>query len=182
MEYMNPTSKYKVGIRYGWIAGLVYAVLLFCRFRFFASDATTYFSFTLASYILVLLIFLFSGIARKKELGGFAHVREIFQSIFITILITELIYVFFVLLYMKFIDPGFLNRFRDSALAEFQKMGLAKNDLDMRMQGIDSLADQVKPAGLVKGFGTAVVIDSIFGFMFAFILRKTKPKSEETKL
>ena len=52
----------------------------------------------------------------------------------------------------------------------------------MRMQGIDSLADQVKPARLVKGFGTAVVIDSIFGFMFAFILRKTKPKSEETKL
>ena len=119
---MNPTSKYKVGIRYGWIAGLVYAVLLFCRFRFFASDATSYFSFTLASYILILFIFLFTGIARKKELGGYAHVREIFQSVFIAILITELMYVFFVLLYMKFIDPGFLNRFQDSALAEFQKM------------------------------------------------------------
>jgi Protein of unknown function (DUF4199) len=179
---MNPTSKYKVGIRYGWIAGLTYVVLLFCRFRFFGSDTTSYFSFTLASYILILFIFFFAGIARKKELGGFAHVREIFQSIFISILITELIYVFFVLLYMKFIDPGFMNQFRNSALAYFQKMGLAKSDLDIRMQGIDSLADQVKPAGLVKGFGTAVVIDSIFGFMFAFILRKSKPKSEETKL
>jgi hypothetical protein len=136
----------------------------------------------LASYILILFIFFFAGIARKKELGGFAHVREIFQSIFISILITELIYAFFVLLYMKFIDPGFINHFRDSALAYFQKTGLAKNDLDMRMQGIDSIAEQLKPAGLVKGFGTAVVIDSIFGFMFAFILRKTKPKSEETKL
>jgi Protein of unknown function (DUF4199) len=178
MEYMSPTSKYKVGIRYGWIAGLVYAILLFCRFRFFGSDTTSYFSFTLASYVLILFIFLFAGIARKKELGGFAQVREIFQTIFISILIAELTYVFFVFLYMKFIDPGFMNHFRDSALAYFQKMGLAKSDLDMRMQGIDSLADQVKPAGLVKGFGTAVVIDSIFGFMFAFVLRKTKPKSE----
>ena len=182
MEFMNPTSKYKTGIRYGWIAGIVYAVLLFCRFRFFASDASSYFSFTLASYILILFVFFFTGIARKKELGGFAQVREIFQSIFISILITELIYVFFVFLYMKFIDPGFVNHFRESALADFQKTGLSKSDLDMRMQGIDSLAEQLKPSGLVKGFGTAVVIDSIFGFLFAFILKKSKPKSEETKL
>jgi|SRR5450432_560273 hypothetical protein len=179
---MQPASRYVIGIRFGLITGFLYAILLFCRYHFFSSDPTTYFSFILASYVVILFAFLFTGIARKKELGGFAEVREIFQSIFIAILITEFIYVLFIFIYMKRIDPGFMNHFRESALAFYHQKGLGVSEIDMRMKGVDSLAEQAKPAGLVKGFGTAVVVDSVFGFIFSFILRKQKPSSEESKI
>jgi hypothetical protein len=33
--------------------------------------------------------------------------------------------------------------------------------------------------GLVKGYGFSVIVDSIFGFLFASILRKKKPVFQE---
>ena len=179
---MHPISKHSVGLRYGLIGGAVYAVLLFCRFKYFSSNPTSYFSFTETSYLIILITLFLSGMARKKELGGFAEMREIFQSIFIAILLLELVYVLFVFIYMKFADPGFINHFRESSLTYFHQKGLADKDIDMRMKGIESITEQTKPSGLVIGFGTAVVVDSVFGFIFAAILRRKKLIQTETKL
>ena len=132
--------------------------------------------------MLILLVFLFAGITRRKELGGYAHVREIFQSIFLAILIAELLYIVFVFIYLKFIDPYFLNHFREMSLAFYRKNGFGEQQIDEAMKGVDSLINQSKPSELIKGYGVAVVLDSIFGFLFAFILRKQKPISVKPKL
>jgi hypothetical protein len=180
---MNPISKYTIGIRFGLIAGCLYVIFLFCRFKFFSYNTDTYFLCSIVSYFLILLIFLLAGIFRKAELGGFAQVREIFQTIFITILIAEAFYVVFILVYMKWIDPGFAENFKTTSLAFFRSNPkLSIQDINQRMTGIDSIVDQMKPSGLIKGYGTAVVVDSIFGFLFAFIIRKQKPKSVESNV
>jgi hypothetical protein len=180
---MNPISKYTIGVRFGLIAGLLYVVFLFCRFKFFSYNTDVYFLSSLTSYFLILLVFLMAGIYRKRELGGYAEVREIFQCIFVAILITEAVYVLFVLIYMKWIDPSFATNFKASSLAFFRaNPNLSSQDINQRMTGVDSVVDQMKTSGLIKGYGTAVVVDSIFGFLFAFIIRKQKPKTAESKL
>ena len=178
---MTPISKYAVGLRYGLIAGIVYVVLLFCRFKFFSYSPQVYFYFSMVSFLIILFVYLLAGIARKKELGGIAHVREIFQSIFVTILITEAFYVLFVFAYMKFIDPEFFQHFRQMSLVYYQKIGLTPDEMNMSMKGVDSLINQEKPGGLVKGYGFSVILDSIIGFLIAFILRKQNPITGETK-
>src|SRR5450631_463027 len=179
---MHPISKYSVGLRYGLIGSVIYAVLLFCRFKYFSANPTSYFSFTETSYLVILIVLFLSGMARRKELGGFAEMREIFQSIFIAILLLELVYVLFVFIYMKFADPGFASHFRASSLSYFHQKGLADKDIDTQMKGIESITEETKPSGLVKGFGTAVVVDSVFGFIFAAILRRKKPIQTENKI
>jgi hypothetical protein len=179
---MRQISKYSVGLRYGLIGGVLYAVLLFCRFKYFSSNPTSYYSFTETSYLIILITLFLAGMARKKELGGFAEMREIFQSIFIAILLLELVYVLFVFIYMKFTDPGFISHFRASSLAYFHQKQLTDKDIDERIKGIESITEETKPSGLVIGFGTAVVVDSVFGFIFAAILRRKKPIQAETKL
>jgi hypothetical protein len=180
---MNSISKYTIGVRFGLIAGFLYIIFLFCRFKFFSYNTDVYFLSSLIFYFLILLVFLMAGIFRKSELGGFAQVREIFQTIFIAILITEAVYVVFVLVYMKWIDPGFVANFKTSSLEFFRSNPkLSTEDINQRMVGVDSIVDQMKPSGLIKGYGTAVVVDSIFGFLFSFIIRKQRPKSAESKL
>ena len=53
-----------------------------------------------------------------------------------------------------------------------------------KMKSFKDVGQETKPLGLVKGYGTAVVVDSIFGLIFAALLRKKKPVliSEEPKI
>ncbi len=179
---MNPTSKYTVGVRFGLIAAILYIILLFCRFRFFGTNTQNYFTFSIFTYVAILICFLIAAVMRRKELGGYAHLREIFQSVFISILIAETAYVLFVFIYLRWVDPLFVKNFHDLSLAYFHTLPLTPEEIDSRIKGVDSLAVPAKPSALIMGFGPAVVIDSIFGFVFAFILRKQKPVSAEPKI
>jgi hypothetical protein len=183
---MNPASKYRTGFRFGILTGIIYVVLLFIRYTFFSSDPSSLFSFALFSYFFVIIgMYLFTGITRKKELGGYAEFKEIFQSIFIAILITELFYIAFNFIYFKFINPDFMDHFRTSSLLYFQKLGLDRGQINMKMAGVDDLMTQLKPKGLVKGYAASVILGSIFGFIFAAIVQRKKPvpieKSPEPK-
>ena len=180
---MNPDHKYNIGIRFGLLTGLIYIILLFVRYHFVASNPIFIGVFTLVTYLVMLMLFLFTGIARKKELGGSGEMNEIFQSIFIAILITELFYVLFNLIYFKFIDPAFWDNFKATSLRFMEKAGLTKEEIDEKMKGFKDFGQETKPIELIKGYGTGVVVDSIFGLIFAALLRKKKPVliSEEPK-
>src|SRR5664279_525898 len=109
---MNPTSKYQSAVRYGLITGFIYIILLFIRYHFSSSNPIFFGLFAIASYVVILLLFLFTGIRRKKQLGGSGEMKDIFQAIFISILIAELCYVLFNWIYFKFIDPAFWEKLK----------------------------------------------------------------------
>jgi FlaA1/EpsC-like NDP-sugar epimerase len=179
---MQPISKYSTGVRYGLIAGFVYAILLFLRYTFFANSLISLGIFAIISYIIILILFLLTGMARKKELLGYADFKDIFQSIFIAILITELIYVIFNAVYLKYVDTSFFDNLKLSTRNILEKSGLNQDQIDDRMKGFDDVNKQLMPIGLIKGFGTWVIIDSIIGMIYASILRKKKDIFQEPKL
>ena len=176
---MTPTSKYSIGLRFGLLTGLLYVVLLFLRYNFFASNPFSFGLCAIVSYLIILMMYLFAGMARKKELGGYADFKEIFTSIFIAILITEAVYIIFNLVYLKYVDPSFWENFKANMLTYLQKKGLTDDQIDQQMKNFKNVDQQTKPAGLLKGYGYSVIMDSIFGLIFAAILRKTKPVFEE---
>jgi uncharacterized membrane protein (UPF0182 family) len=173
-------SKYRVGLRYGVITGLIYMVLLFLRYHFFAGSPVTFFLFSTASYIIVLLMYLATGIARKKELGGYGDLKEIFQSIFIVILITELVYVLFNFIYFKFADPAFWEKFNAVSLEYDRRQHMTAEEIDQSMKGFRDAAKNMQPATLVKNYGVSVVIDAVFGIILAAVIRKNRPVSGES--
>ncbi|HEX3080098.1 MAG TPA: hypothetical protein VHQ04_06530, partial [Puia sp.] len=79
---MTPVSKYSIGLRYGLITGVLYFILLFCRFKFFSSDPRYFVLCAAVSYLIIIMMYLFTAIARKRELGGYAAMKEIFTSVF----------------------------------------------------------------------------------------------------
>jgi hypothetical protein len=118
---------------------------------------------------------LFTAIARKKELGGYADLKEIFTSVFIVILITELSYIIFNLVYFKIVDPAFWENFRASTPIALQKAHVPAEQIEQQMKSFKEMETQSTPGNLIKGYGISVVIDSVFGLIFAIILRKQNP-------
>jgi hypothetical protein len=175
---MEQTSKYVVGLRFGLLTGLIYIILLFIRYHFFGSSALYFGLVAIMAYCGILVMYLLTGIARKKQLGGNADLKEIFQSIFIAILIAELFYILFNLIYFKFVNPAFWENFKASSLELYKKMGLTRDQIDEQMKSFKDTDQATKPIGLFKGYGTSVVVDSVFGLIFALILRKKKPVFE----
>jgi len=185
MTDLTPSSKYSIPLRLGLITGLIYTVLLFFRYKYFASNPVQFGLSALVTYVIILTMYLFTGIARKKELGGYGESREIFQSIFIVILITELVFILFNLIYLKYIDPAFWQNLKATSLSYYQSLHMTGEQMEQRMKSFKDVNQQSTPMGLVKGYGFSVIIDSLFGLIFASLLRKKKPASldvlEKTK-
>ncbi|HTB26658.1 MAG TPA: hypothetical protein VK711_14895, partial [Puia sp.] len=68
MSDLSPSSKYSIPLRFGLITGLVYMVLLFFRYKYFASNPVQFGLSALVTYLVILMLYLFTGIARRKEL------------------------------------------------------------------------------------------------------------------
>ncbi len=167
-------SRYTVGLRFGLITGLIYVVLLFLRYRYFAGNPIQFGLSALVSYIIILVMYLFAGIARKKELGGFGELKDIFQSIFIAILITELVYIIFNLVYLKYVDPAFWENLKKTSISYYESLKLNNEEITQRIKGFKDADQETKPLGLLRGYGYSVVIDSLFGLIIASILRKKR--------
>ncbi len=177
MADLAPSSKYSLPLRFGLITGLVYMILLFFRYKYFASNPVHFGLSALVTYIIILILYLFTGIARRNELGGYGESREIFQSIFIVILITELVYILFNLIYLKYIDPAFWENLKTTSLSYYKDLKMNSEQMNQRMNSFKDVDQQTKPMGLLKGYGFSVIIDSLFGLIIASILRKKKPNS-----
>jgi hypothetical protein len=176
---MPQKSRNTIGLRFGLFTGILYVVLLFIRYKFFASNPFSLGIFAIISYLIILMMYLFTGIARKKELGGYGEFRDIFTSIFIAILITELFYIVFNMVYFKFVDPAFWENFRAGTLSYLKKLGATDEQIEQQMKNFKDVNQQTRPLGLIKGYGSGVIMDCVFGLIFAIILRRKKPAFEE---
>jgi len=172
---MIPASKYSIGLRYGLITGILYFILLFCRFKFFSSDPRYFLLSAIVSYFIIIIMYLVTAIGRRNELGGYARLKEIFTSVFIFILITELAYIIFNLIYLKIVDPLFWQNFEASVQTKLQMAHVPAEEIDQQMKGFKDMEKQSSPGNLIMGYGISVIIDCVFGLIFAIILLKQNP-------
>ena len=70
-------SKYRLGVQYGLITGVIYILLLFVRYRFTDLNPNYIGVIAIISYVVILLMYLITGIKRKKQLGGTGEMKEI---------------------------------------------------------------------------------------------------------
>src|SRR5438046_494282 len=111
-EITSKPSNIRNGATFGVIIGLIYCVSLFLRYNMISSGVIVIGLITFLFYAVVIGMLFFCGIKRRNELGGFIELKDAFQTIFVAILIAELIYTIFNLIYLKFIDPGYFDNNR----------------------------------------------------------------------
>jgi hypothetical protein len=180
---LTKSNNVKNGLTFGVIIGLIYCISLFLRYNMISSGVIMIGLIAFLFYVGVIAMLFFCGIKRRNELGGFIELKDAFQTIFVAILIAELIYAIFNFIYLKFIDPGYFDKMKTAMEAFMEKT--IKDD-DKREQALDNFREKFEKQktwaltlkGTVLGYLMWIAITGVFGFIAALIIRKKRPVFE----
>lgn len=168
---------YALGIKFGLLTGVVYVVLLLIRYLFLASDPRLFSGSIMLSYLIILGCFAVAGIARRKALGGYAEIREIFGTIFIVILIAEVFYLVFNYIYLNYINPEFFQHYTNTVVGYLESSGTDLSRIREQMDNLEAQNEQKRTLlDNLRLFATSVVIDGVFGLVISLVIRKPRPR------
>lgn len=168
-------SALALGLKMGIITALVYVVLLLLRYMLLSYNPMIFTGSMIISYLIILTFYGITAWQRRKELGGYAEIRDLFGSIFICILITEIVYCIFNYIYLNFIDPDFFTKFQQATIEYIKQVG---GDTVKVQQQIDKFKGQKGASSsilsTIMGLGQWLIIDSILGLLISLGFRKVK--------
>jgi hypothetical protein len=164
------------GLRWGTVIGIVYCVLLFLRYNQGVKNPIIFTALTLCGYIIVLVLLLICGIKRKKQLGGYIEIKDAFQTMFVAVICFEFFYTAFNFIYLKYIDPDFFQKLKDSTELFMAKNNVSQKDIGDAVSKIDVQASKNLNLGTsFLSLAYAIVVSGIFALIFALIIKKKRP-------
>lgn len=169
-------NKYSLGVTFGLITSLVYIVVLLIRYNFFAYSYQASKLAEFAGYFIILCLYFIAGYKRKKQLGEYSETREIFLTIFITIVITEAVYVLFTFIYLTYIDPAYTQHYTEAYLNYLKARGKDTLEVRKEIKEVQEMTGAKNFTYNFVGWAIWVIIDSIIGLIFSLALRKPKPQ------
>jgi len=183
MNQNQKINNIQAGLQFGLIIGLIYCTSLFIRYNQISSGPIIIGLIALGFYITILGILIYSGIIRKKELGGYISLKEAFQTMFVAVLIGELIYTLFNIIYLKYIDPNYFDKFY-SSMETF--LGKTIPNETQREEALEKVKQQLELQkekgftikGTILGYLISVATTGVFAFICSIIIRKNRPELE----
>lgn len=170
------------GIRWGLIIGGVYAILVFLRYYLGSGNVLTFSLMTYVGFPIVLVLLFLSGRQARIDNGGHIEMREAFKVMFIAVLIFEVFYMLVTFIYLKYIDPTFFEKLRDSTENLMIQAKTPQKDIDNMLGNLDQVQAQSKQIGvfdLIKTYLYSVGMTGLFAILFAFILKRKPPMFQE---
>jgi hypothetical protein len=164
-------------IKLGIIIGLVYCLLIFCQNQFFYANPLTFTVTKFLCYLIIVAGFFLAGFLAKKELGGYISFKECLGVILIVIAITELFYLVFSSIYIKYIDPNFIDKLKSAWTVYFNANKVPQDKINSTLERFND-AGKITFTSLIQSYGFSIIIDAIFGVIIAAILKKNKPVFE----
>lgn len=171
---MNQSLKYRSGVLFGIIAGIVYMLILLVRYVYFGTNPQELGIISAAGLLVMIILFFLAAYNRRNQSGGYADVKELFGTVFIVILFAEISFSIFNFVYLKYIDPGYLVRFTTSTIAWMTKNKLPEAEAKSLLNGLKD-QQEITFGTMIMGFARAVIMDSIIGIVISFIMKRKRP-------
>lgn len=181
---MQKRAGVKIGLIGGCIIALFYTLLLWIKFTFFSFSPFAFYVGNFVSYILIIGSFVVLAHQQRIKLGGYAEIKDLFQPIFIAVIFAELAYFLFTYIYLNYVNPTFFASYEQAMIVFAQKQKMPQEAMDAQVQMVKDQATSSKDFWLLfKGvFVRWIVVDSIFGIIIAFLLRKRTPQQMMERL
>jgi hypothetical protein len=112
---------------------------------------------------------------------GFIDFKSLFQTLFISVLIFELLYSIYTYIHLTYVDPTVGDRMRAGMEEMFDKVGDKMSDAD-KEKALERMGDIKKATELpqmIKSYLSSVAISGIFALIISAIVKKKKPVFEE---
>jgi uncharacterized membrane protein len=168
------------GLKWGLIIGFVYAIFILLRYRFGANDFVTYGILMFVGFVVVMGLLFYSGKKARDENGGYIEMQEAFKAMFIAVLIFELFFMVATLIYLKYIDPDFFQKLRDSTESVMLATKASQADIDRALQTLEQAQAQsqytkINVFDFLKTYLYTVGLTGLFALAFAFFLKRKPP-------
>ena len=177
---MKDNKNITTGITYGIIIGLIYVLMLFFRWSI-ATNLIKFGLYTFLGYLVILGLLFFEAFQRRKMDEGFINLKSLFQTLFISVLIFELLYSLYTYIHLTYVDPTVGDRMREGMQEMFDKVGDKMSDAD-KEKALERMGDIKKATELpqmIKGYLSSVAVSGIFALIISAIVKKKKPVFEE---
>ncbi|HQE11723.1 MAG TPA: DUF4199 domain-containing protein [Flavipsychrobacter sp.] len=167
-----------LSIKWGIIIAII-NILLYTtlnKFLMNSENMTLYYVAIGSTFVLNIVLLSFLARQQRSALGGFISFKQCFRTLFIAILIICVTSFLYQQIYLKFIDPSFLDRMKEATLAFTEKIGAGQEQLDDVADKMDKqIAESNSVSRQLLSVVWAVVFYSIIGFVISAIVRKNKP-------
>lgn len=166
------------GIKWGLIIGVAYAVLVFLRYYLGTNNVMLFSMMTFFGFIIAIGILFYSGWKLRQQNGGWIEMREAFKAMFIAVLIFEAFFMLTTLVYLKYIEPNFFEKLRESTESMLLATNAPQSDIDNMLKNMDQLQtqyNQISVFDFLKTYLYSVGITGLFALLFAFILKRKPP-------
>ena len=169
-----------IGISYGLIIGLIYILFLFWRWSS-AENIIQFGLIAVVAYVVVLGCMFYEAYARRKDNGGFIDLKNLFQTLFVSVLVFEIIYALYNYIHLKYIDPEVISRMKLGMEEMLEKAGENVSDADREktMAQMDQMDEATSFISIIKSFLISISISGVFALLISIIMRKRKPIFEE---
>lgn len=166
------------GLKWGVMIGVIYAIFVVLRHSVGGANPVYYSMLMFAGYVIVLVMLFFCGRQLRKENGGWIEMKEVFKAMFIAVLIFEFFFTVTYFVYLKYINPGFFEAFRNNSedlLIAARRPQKEIDDLTSAMDLSQKQIDQSNAFDFFKTYLYYVGVTGLFAILFAFILKRKPP-------
>ena len=170
------------GIKWGLIIGTVYAIFLLLRYTSGGSNVIMFALWTFLGYLVTLILLLVAGFQLRKSLGGYVELKQAFKSLFIAVLIFELVYLLFTYIYLKLVNPDFYYQLKVATEAFLEQTKQSDASVRKMVDSIDvDIPKKMNGLDAVKTYLFWVAISGIFAFLFALIVKRKKDPFQDQR-
>lgn len=169
------------GIRFGIGIGILYVILLYCRWSK-ASSPSLVGIIGVVTYVFIIGSLFYESYFRRKQTGGLILMKDLFQTLFISVLIFELLYSIYNFIHFKYIDTTVVEKMKKGALEMYQQMDKAIPEADKQsaLNSFDSLKDNYTQTGLIiQAYLRSIAVSGALAALVAFIMKKNSPATQQ---
>jgi hypothetical protein len=173
---MEKQKNVSVGVKWGIIIGLLYIAFIFLRYNQGVKNPILFVAFAAIGFISVLILLFVTGLQRRKLSGGYIDLKDIFQTLFITVLVLELFYTLFNFIYLKAIDPDFFQKFKDASERMALEQGMSQKKIDEQLDKVDvNTASKLSAGTIIIQYLYNVAVTGVFAMIIGLIIRRKRP-------
>lgn len=178
---MEKNKNVSIGLSYGVLIGIFYVIVLFARWSF-GTNFIVFGSIAFIGYLLIIGLLFFEAYQRKKlETKRVIDLKNLFQTLFISVLIFELIYAIYNYVHLAIVDPDVIDRMKVGMQQMFDKMPegqMSDEQKENSLKQIDEMKKATEFEQIVKSYLISISVSGFIAFLVALIMRKKDSGTE----
>lgn len=170
---MISNKSLKLSVLFGIIIGLIYVLVLFWRWRV-VSDESLLGMRTMSGYAVVVICLIIEALFIRHVQHGVIRLKALFTALIISVLIFEFFCTLFNYIYLKYIDPGLIEKLKIEMLQLLSRSGKGIPDREKQQAFIEygQLKNNVMLMPMIRNYFSGVVMSGLVAFFASLALRK----------